>query len=105
MTVLKTYGNVVLGTDIPIFPGIAIHKEMEYMVQAGLTPLQAIAVGTTLGGQFISGRNVGMISLGSKADMVVLDADPSENILNSRRVHTIIKGGVFFDHDTLLKSR
>lgn len=105
MTVLKAYGNVVLGTDIPIFPGIAIHKEMEYMVQAGLTPLQAIAVGTTLGGQFVSERTVGMISLGSKADMVVLDADPSENILNSRRVHTIIKGGVFFDHDALLKSR
>ncbi|HUL44223.1 MAG TPA: amidohydrolase family protein [Bacteroidota bacterium] len=104
MTVLKNYGDVILGTDIPIFPGIAIHKEMEFMVQAGLTPLQAIAVGTTLGGKFVNDKTIGTISLGNRADMVVLDADPTDNILNTRSVHTIIKGGVFFDHDALLNS-
>ncbi len=102
MSVITNYGSVAMGTDMWAFPGIAAHLEMEYMVEAGLTPIQAIAVATTTGGQFLGSR-VGIISNGLRADLLILDADPSENIRNTRTVRTIIKGGVFFDHEDLLK--
>ena len=102
VTVVKNYGNITLATDLPIFPGIADHVELEYMVQAGLTPMQALAVGTNLSGQFISAP-VGIIYAGNKADMLILDADPSLDIRNTRSLRTIIKNGKMYDRAELLK--
>ncbi len=73
------------------------------MVQAGLTPMQALAVGTNLSGQFISAP-VGIIYAGNKkADMLILDADPSLDIRNTRSLRTIIKNGKMYDRAELLK--
>ena len=102
MTVVKNYGNITLATDLPMFPGIADHMELEYMVRAGLTPMQALAVATNLSGQFLSAP-VGIIYPGNKADMLILDADPSLDIRNTRSLRTIIKNGKMYDRAELLK--
>ncbi len=72
------------------------------MVQAGLTPMQALAVGTNLSGQFISAP-VGIVYGGNKTDMLILDADPSLDIRNTRSLRTIIKNGKMYDRAELLK--
>lgn len=102
MTVAKNYGNVTLATGLPIFPGIAEQMELEYMVRAGLTPMQALASATNLSGQFL-GAPVGIIYIGSKADMLILDADPSYDIRNTRSLRTIMKNGKMYSHAELLK--
>ncbi|HMD13032.1 MAG TPA: amidohydrolase family protein, partial [Bacteroidota bacterium] len=102
ITVVKNYGNITLATDLPMFSGIADHLELEYMVHGGLTPMQALAVGTNLSGQFL-GASVGIIYAGNKADMLILDADPSRDIRNTRSLRTIIKNGKIYDRAELLK--
>jgi len=102
--VINNYGSISLGTDLPVFPGIAAHIELEEMVKGGLTPMQALAVATALGGQYLgASAGVGIIFPGGKADLLVLDADPRADIRNTRSIRTVIKGGVRFDHRKLLE--
>jgi imidazolonepropionase-like amidohydrolase len=102
--IVNNFGNVSLGTDLPDFPGIAAHVEMEEMVKAGLTPMQALALATTLGGQYLGiSSGVGSIYLGAKADLLILDADPTLDIRNTRSIRTVVKGGIMYDHNALLK--
>jgi imidazolonepropionase-like amidohydrolase len=103
-TVVDNYGNIAMGTDMWVFPGIAAHIEMEEMVKAGLTPMQSLAAATSYAGQFIgTGERIGSIYIGARADLIILDADPSADIRNTRTVSTIIKGGRVYRHDDLVK--
>ncbi len=86
---------LLLGSDAPqIFnvPGFSLHHELEFLVAAGLTPYEALQTGTTAPARFF-GINTGTVETGRIADLVLLDANPLEDIGNSSRVHGVLVAG------------
>ncbi|MBI4548340.1 MAG: amidohydrolase family protein [Ignavibacteriae bacterium] len=103
-TLAREYVLIAMGTDMWAFPGMAAHLELEYMVQAGLTPMQALVTATSMGGIFLGeGNRVGTIQPGARADLLILEANPLEDIRNTRSIKTIIKHGKFFDPKKLIE--
>ncbi len=89
--------GLLLGSDSPqIFnvPGFAIHRELEYLVDAGLTPFEALQTGTVNPAEFF-GRpgDFGVVKTGAEADLILLDANPLEDIMNTRRIHGVMVRG------------
>jgi imidazolonepropionase-like amidohydrolase len=91
---------MALGTDQSAGP--VVHREMELLVAAGTSPLDAIRIATLQGAKYL-GRDaqLGSITDGKLADLVLLEADPIEDINNTKRVNTVIKNGVIIDRDKL----
>ena len=89
--------TVAMGTDagnIGALHGPAVFREMELMVQAGLTPLQVLRSATVNGARMMGlERDAGTIAPGRLADLVVLDADPLADIGNTSRIHRVVKDG------------
>lgn len=102
--------GLLLGSDSPqIFnvPGFAIHRELEYLVDAGLTPFEALQAGTANPAEFF-GRSgdFGVVKTGAEADLILLDANPLEDITNTRRIHGVMIRGRWLSRtelDGLLK--
>ncbi len=95
--------GLLLGSDAPqIFnvPGFSVHRELGFMVAAGLSPFEALQTGTTAAAEFL-GIDTGVIAVGKAADLVLLDANPLEDIANSRRVHGVMLRGAWHDHTDL----
>lgn len=74
-------------------PGYSEHWELEQLVKAGFTPAQAIHAATGRSAQWLGTGDRGVIAPGRLADFVVLDADPTRDILNSRRIAAVYVGG------------
>ena len=83
--------RVVLGTDgnTPWEP----HREMENMVVAGMTPMQVIVASTSRAAEFLRLNNQGALQAGKSADFIVLDANPLDNITNTRRINAVYHKG------------
>ena len=83
--------RVVLGTDgnIPWEP----HREMENMVIAGMTPTQVITASTSRAAEFMRLTNQGALQQGKSADFIVLDANPLDDIKNTRRISSVYHKG------------
>jgi Amidohydrolase family len=100
--------TIVMGTDagnIGTLHGPSIHREMRMMVDAGLTPLEVLRSATSNGAKALGLEGqVGAIKGGMLADLVILDADPLEDIGNLARVHRTIKNGVMYDPEQLMES-
>lgn len=93
-------GVVVLGTDQSL--GAAVHRELELLVEGGIPPLDAIGIATRNGAIFLGrDRDLGTIEEGKLADLVLLDADPTEDIDNVKKIHAVIKGGAVVDRSAL----
>lgn len=75
-------------------PGFAEHRELELMVQAGLTPLEAIQIATANGAKVLHLEDRGVLATGKRADFIVLGKDPSQNILNTRSIEAVWTRGV-----------
>jgi imidazolonepropionase-like amidohydrolase len=88
---------VALGTDSGANPtrvfGFAEHEELQLLVEAGLTPLQAITVGTKNAADFLHASDIGVLRPGMKADFMVLEKNPSEDIRNTRTIVAVWKDG------------
>jgi imidazolonepropionase-like amidohydrolase len=89
---------VAMGTDSGATPirvqGFAEHMELALMVQSGLTPLQAITVATKNGAQLLRiDDQYGTLEAGKKANFVVLEKDPSQDIRNTRTIRAVWKNG------------
>lgn len=85
--------RIMAGTDSP--PGrVGIHEELELLVGAGLTPMEALQAATRNPAEFL-GRlgSLGTIERGKIADLVLLDADPLADIRNTRKIHAVLIGG------------
>ena len=75
-------------------PGYSLHSELEMLVRAGLTPIEAIAAATLKPAQYFSlEETMGTIDVGKRADMVLLDADPLNDIQNTKRISLVISKG------------
>ena len=94
--------TVALGSDsgagnVPF--GWGTHHELELLVEAGLTPLQAIAAGTSNAAWVLEGDAppFGTITPGKAADLVLLSRDPSVDIRNSRSIERVMQAGRWLD--------
>jgi imidazolonepropionase-like amidohydrolase len=89
--------TVVMGSDagnIGTLHGPAVFREMRMMVEAGLTPLEVLRSATTNGARAMGmAGQIGAIAPGMLADLVVLDADPLEDVGNASRIRLVLKGG------------
>lgn len=97
--------GLLLGSDAPqIFnvPGFSAHRELGFLVDAGLSPFEALQTGTTAPAEFL-GLDTGAIVVGKEADLVLLDANPLQDIANSRRVHGVMLRGSWHGHGDLRK--
>jgi imidazolonepropionase-like amidohydrolase len=96
---------LVAGTDAPypgVFLGEGIHRELELLVDAGLTPLQAITAATKNAATLMNfGNEWGTLEPGKRADILVVSGNPAINIGDTREVHIVIKGGHIIDRETL----
>jgi imidazolonepropionase-like amidohydrolase len=94
------------GTDtaagVHIFPGFSLHDELGLFVQAGLTPMQALQTATRNPAQFL-GRldEQGTVETGKIADLVLLDANPLEDIGNTKKIRAVVLRGRYFDRAQL----
>lgn len=76
------------------FPGFSLHDELELLVEAGLTPLEAIQSATINAAEYVGqSREVGTIEVGKAADVVLLDANPLAKIANTKRIAAVVIGG------------
>jgi len=89
---------IAFGTDSGAMPlraqGFSEHLELELMVEAGLTPLQAITIATKNSAQVLKAeRQFGTIEKGKVADLLIVDGNPSINIKDTRKIHAVYKAG------------
>jgi imidazolonepropionase-like amidohydrolase len=96
---------ILLGADAPqIFnvPGDAIHHELEIYVKSGLSPADALATGTVNVAEYLGQKGFyGCLEPGCVADLVVLDANPLEDIRNSRKINGVMRAGRWYDRNAL----
>lgn len=91
--------GLALGSDAPQVwnvPGFSVHRELEAMVAAGLTPYQALAIGTRNVARFLGVEDrAGTIAVGNQADLILLDANPLANITHTTRRAGVMLRGVW----------
>jgi imidazolonepropionase-like amidohydrolase len=100
---------LLAGTDVGIpalIPGISLHEELQLLVEAGLTPLQALRT-ATINPARVLGRtgSLGSIEVGKLADLVLLEADPLADIRNTQQIRAVVADGRLYrraDLDRLL---
>ena len=99
-------GTVLAGTDCPnvaIVSGYSLHRELELLVRAGLSPMDALLAATSRpAARLDRAHEFGTIAPGLSADLVVLDADPLADIRNVRRIEHVIARGRVHEPETLL---
>ena len=93
--------GLLAGCDA-LIPGFCVHEELARMVAGGLTPLAALQTATVNPARYLGREStLGTVAAGRKADLVLLDANPLEDISNVRRIRAVIAAGRFFDRTAL----
>jgi imidazolonepropionase-like amidohydrolase len=87
--------------DRYVFPGSSLHYELRELVAAGLTPQEALRTATENPAEFFNRKDTGMIAAGRRADMVLLDADPSQEIANTQKISGVVLAGQFLQRNDL----
>jgi len=97
--------GLLAGTDVGnpfIIPGVSMHDELKLLVLSGLTPREALESATTNAARFFGEESSsGDIAKGKRADAVLLDANPLDDIDNARKISAVIRNGVYFDRSRL----
>lgn len=99
---LQLRGNRFLAGCDGQVPGFCLHDELEWFTKAGFSPLEALQTATINPARFL-GREAsqGSIEVGKRADIVLLDADPTADIRNTTRIAAVVIGGKLVDRSTL----
>jgi hypothetical protein len=93
--------GILAGCDAMI-PGFCVHDELATMVAGGMTPLAALQTATVNPARYLGREStLGTVAAGREANLVLLDANPLEDIGNVRRIHAVILAGRFFDRSAL----
>ena len=88
-----------------ILAGFGDQREVELLVEAGFTPLEAIHIATANGAQFLGEADrIGTIASGKAADLVVIKGDPSQKIEDIENVEIVFKDGIGYDPAKLIES-
>ena len=105
----KAGGLLIAGTDPTggggVIPGFANQRQVELLVDAGFTPLEAISISTLNGAKYLRrDKTVGSLAVGQQADLVVINGNPAASIGDIRKVETVFKQGVGYDPAKLIAS-
>ena len=105
----KAGGLLIAGCDPTgnggTIPGFADHREIELLVEAGLTPVEAIQIATLNGARYMGReKQIGSIEPGKNADLLIVNGDPSKKINDIENVELVFKDGVGYDSKKLLDS-
>ena len=92
-------GTSAFGT----MPGISLHNELRMLTELGLTPRQAIGAATWRVSEAFHWRGIGEVAANDKADLVVVDADPTRDIANLKKIRMVIHDGEIVDRAAILK--
>jgi hypothetical protein len=88
-----------------VLPGFGDQRAIELLVDAGFTPLEAIRIGTLNGATYMGlADRIGSIAPGKRADLIVVQGDPSRDIADIERVEIVFKDGIGYDSAALLAS-
>lgn len=103
-------GGLLLSGEDPTgyggaLPGFGDQRQVELLVEAGFTPLEAIHIATQNGAEFLGeGNRIGTLKTGKIADLVVIKGDPSTKIEDIENVKLVFKDGIGYDSDKLIQS-
>ncbi len=106
---VKAGGLLLAGPDPTgnggVLPGFGDQREIELLVEAGFTPVEAIQIATENGAKFLGREDrIGTLAPGKQADLVLIKGDPSNNIEDIENVETVFKAGVGYDAKKLIDS-
>jgi imidazolonepropionase-like amidohydrolase len=93
-----------IGTDAPnpaCFFGASLHWEMRFFADAGIPPIEVLRIATADAAQSVGASDLGVIAATKRADLVLLDANPLDNIVNTQSIWRTVKGGRVFDPLTM----
>jgi imidazolonepropionase-like amidohydrolase len=95
--------ELLVGTDAagPRIPGFTVHDELQLLVEAGLSPGQALVAATARPAQVLGRTDVGRVAPGQIADLVVLDANPLNDIRSTTRIRGVVLAGRWMDRSAL----
>jgi hypothetical protein len=102
---LKAGATFLAGSGADAFgtmPGISLHTELQLLTRIGLTPRQALAAATGNLGELFGWSGVGQVKAGFNADLLVLDANPVEDISHLKKIHMVVLNGEMLDRNRLL---
>jgi imidazolonepropionase-like amidohydrolase len=104
--VLHTGGvEFMAGTDtapgIYVMPGFSLHDELANFVEAGFSPMDALATATSNPAKFLGKDDMGAVAPGNVADVVLLEANPLTDIRNTRKIFAVVADGRYFDRGRL----
>src|SRR5689334_8432129 len=106
---VKAGGLLLAGLDPTgnggIVAGFGDHREVELLVEAGFTPIEAIKIATLNGAKFLGeDARIGSLAPGKQADLMVVKGNPAANISDIEKVEIVFKDGVGYDTDKLIQS-
>ncbi len=95
------------GTDVPgayTYPGFSLHDELALFVQTGFTPMEALQAATINPAKFLGlEKSLGTIEKGKFADLILLDANPLEDIANTKKISAVVANGKYLPKESLQK--
>lgn len=94
--------GLLLGSDAPqVFdvPGFSVHHELRYLVDAGLTPYEALKTGTVNIGKFLNREDPGIIKTGAVSDLLLLNGNPLEDINQSKNIEGVMMGNLWLSKE------
>jgi imidazolonepropionase-like amidohydrolase len=101
----RTGVGILAGTDLAnpyLYPGFSLHEELAILVEAGLTPMQALQTATRNPARFMGReKELGTVQKGRLADLVLLDADPLADIHNTTKIRAVVANGRLYDRAAL----
>jgi hypothetical protein len=107
-TIFAAYPHYLAASGSPVhgaLPGVSMHTELELLVRLGLSPREALAAATNNYSLQFGWNEIGLIAPGRRADILIIDGDPTVNIWNARRISGIILDGNIVDRERLLNQR
>jgi imidazolonepropionase-like amidohydrolase len=97
--------KILAGTDSAapyVFPGFSLHEELALLVQAGLTPMEAMQTATRDPAEFLDNLDLqGTVTAGKNADLLLLDANPLDDIRNTQKIRALVLRGKLLDRVAL----
>jgi hypothetical protein len=106
--IFSAFPHYLAASGAPVFgtmPGISMHTELEMLVRIGLSPREALASATNNYALQLGWNELGEVAPGRRADILVVDGDPTANIWNARRISTLIVDGNTVDREALLNGK
>ncbi|MDR3774022.1 MAG: amidohydrolase family protein [Terracidiphilus sp.] len=104
-TIFSAFPHYLAASGAPVFgsmPGISMHIELELLVRLGLSPREALAAASNNYALQFGWTELGQIAPGRRADILVVDGDPTANVWNARRISGLIVDGNVIDREALL---